>query len=80
MEKYVIKKLGEVPIHQFSQQKILGDLLWDFAAVSLYPSAMSDEKSIYPKIETGYVFTPDMNNDLVENYKKMKLLLNEVHL
>ena len=29
--------------------------------LSLYPSAMYDENSIYPKIETGYAFTPDMN-------------------
>ena len=27
---------------------------------------MSDEKSIYSKIETGYAFTNDMNNELVE--------------
>ena len=30
---------------------------------------MSDPKSIYPKIETGYAFTPDMNDDLVEKFK-----------
>ena len=29
---------------------------------------MSDEKSIYRRIETGYVFTPDMNNSLVEKF------------
>ena len=27
---------------------------------------MSDENSIYPRIETGYAFTRDMNNELVE--------------
>ena len=27
---------------------------------------MSDKKSIYPKIETGYAFTPDMNYEIVE--------------
>ena len=70
MEKYIIKKLGELPIHQFLQQNTLSDLLWDFDAVSLYPSAMSDEKSIYPKMETGYVFTTDMNKDLVEKYNQ----------
>ena len=25
--------------------------------------------NIYPRIETGYPFTPDMNNDLVEKFK-----------
>ena len=29
---------------------------------------MSDEKSIYPKIKTGYAFTPDMNDELVEKF------------
>ena len=29
---------------------------------------MSDEMSIYPRMETGYAFTPDMNNDLVEKF------------
>ena len=43
-------------------------LLWDFDAVSLYPSAMWDEKSIYPRIETGYAYTRDMNNELVEKF------------
>ena len=47
-------------------------LLWDFDAVSLYPSAMWDPKSIYPKIETGYAYTNDMNNELVEKFKNGK--------
>ena len=29
---------------------------------------MWDEKSIHPKIETGYAFTRDMNDQLVENF------------
>ena len=44
-------------------------LLWDFDAVSLYPSAMWDENSICPKIQTGYAFTKDMNDELVEKFK-----------
>ena len=43
-------------------------LLWDFEAVSLYPCAMWDENSIYPRIETGYAFTRDMNDELVEKF------------
>ena len=66
MEKYINKKLGEFPIHKLLQELSLNDLLWDFDAVSLYPSAMSDEKSIYPRVETGYACTPDMNDELVE--------------
>ena len=29
---------------------------------------MWDEKSIYPRIETGYAYTPDMNNEIVEKF------------
>ena len=43
-------------------------LLWDFDAVSFYPSAMWEENSIYPRIETGYSFTKDMNDELVEKF------------
>ena len=43
-------------------------LLWDFDAVSLYPSAMSHPKSIFPRIESGFAFTPDMNDELIEKF------------
>ena len=42
--------------------------MWDFDAVSLYPSAMWDENGIYQRIETGYAFTRDMNDELVEKF------------
>ena len=29
---------------------------------------MWDEKSIYPRIETGYACTKDMNDELVEKF------------
>ena len=57
--------MGEHSIHQFLQQLGLNDLWWVFDAVSLYPSAMSDDKSIYSRVEPGYAFTPDMKTDLV---------------
>ena len=34
----------------------------DFDATSLYPTAMWDENSVYPKIETRFAFKPDMND------------------
>ena len=34
--------------------------------MSLYPSGMWDENSIYSKIETDYAFTDDMNDEIVE--------------
>ena len=47
----------------------------DFDATSLYPrsmqrlsSAMWDEKSVYPKIETGFAFKPHMNDVYIEAF------------
>ena len=45
----------------------------DFDATLLYPSAMWDEKSKNPKTETGYAFTTDMNDKIVENVNTQKL-------
>ena len=67
-EKYINQKLSDLPIHQLINQLKIIELLWDFDCVSLYPSAMWDKNSIYPKIETGYAFTPDMNDELVEKF------------
>ena len=67
-EKYINKKLGDLRIHKLLKQLNLIDILWDFDATSLYPSAMWDEKSIYPRIETGYAFTRDMNKFLVHKF------------
>ena len=39
-----------------------------FDATSLYPSAMWDESSVYPKKETGFVFKTHMNNVYVEAF------------
>ena len=66
--KYINEKLSNLRIHKIIERIELIHLLWDFDAVSLYPSAMWDPKSIYPKIETGYAYTTDMNNDLVEKF------------
>ena len=41
----------------------------DYDANSLYPSSMSDEKSVYPKIETVFAFKPPMNDVYVEAFK-----------
>ena len=41
----------------------------DFDAISLNPSAVWDENSVYHKIETGFVFKPHMNDFYVEAFK-----------
>ena len=40
----------------------------DFAVKSLYPSAMWDENSVYPKIETGFAFKPHLNTTFVDAF------------
>ena len=64
-EKYINQKLSNLRLHKIVKRIELIHLLWDFDAVSLYPSAMWDEKSIYPRIETGYAFTRDMKDELI---------------
>ena len=68
MNTYINKKLVDFRIQNLLQEQSVNDLLWDFNAVSFYPSAMNDAESIYLRIETGYAFTPDMNDNLVENF------------
>ena len=40
----------------------------DFDGISLYPSATWDEKSVYPKIETGFAPEPHLNDVDVETF------------
>ena len=67
-EKYINKELSELRLQKIIKRIELIHLLWDFDAVSLYPSAMWDENSIYPRIEMGYAYTKDMNDELVEKF------------
>ena len=46
----------------------LNELLWNYDANSLYPSAIWDESSSYPRIEPCYAFTRDINDELVEKF------------
>ena len=62
------KELNKLPIHKKLQKLNVNDVMMDFEATSLYPSAMWDEKSVYPKIETGFAFKPHMNNVYVEAF------------
>ena len=66
--KYFNEKLNELRLHEIIKRIELIHLLWDFDAVSLYLSATWDENSIYPRIETGYAYTRNMNDELVEMF------------
>ena len=67
-DRYINEKLTELDISKKLKALNRDDLLMAFDATSLYPSAMYDENSTYPKIETGYVFTPDMNDEIVNQF------------
>ena len=57
-----MERLSELDISKKLQSLTCDDLLMAFDATSLYPSAMYDEKSFFPKVETGYAFTLEMND------------------
>ena len=67
-EKYINEKLSNLRLHKIIKRIELIHLLWDFDAVSSYPSAMWDKNSIYPKIKSGFAFEKHMNNALVEKF------------
>ena len=73
MNDYINKKLGEHPLQKLLQELPLNDLIWDFDAVSLYHSTMSDPKSIYLRIETSYAHTKVMNDKFVKKINNQYL-------
>ena len=66
--KYSNKKFDKPPIHESLQKLNLNDVMMDFDATSLCPSAMWDEKSVYPKTENGFAFKPQMNKSYVDAF------------
>ena len=62
------RKLNMLPVHKELSKLNSNKTQMDFDATSLYPSALWDESSVYPKIETGFAFKPDMNNVYVKAF------------
>ena len=62
------KKLNMLSIQKELSKLNSNKTQMDYDANSLYPSAMWDENSVYPKIETGFAFKPDMNDVYVEAF------------
>ena len=65
---FINKKNNMLPIHQKLSNLNSNKSQLDCDATSLYPSAMWDENSVYPKIETGFALKPDMNDVYVEAF------------
>ena len=60
------KKLNMLPLHRELSKIDSNKTQMDYDANSLHPSAMWDENSVHPKIETGFTFKPHMNDIYVE--------------
>ena len=67
-KKYVNKKLNMLSIHKELSKLDLNKTQMVFDGTSLYPSAMWDKNSVYPKIETGFAFKPHMIKTYVEAF------------
>ena len=63
---HINKKLNKLPIHKELFKLDSNKTQVEFDANSLYPCAMWDENSVYPKIENGFAFKPDLNDVYVE--------------
>ena len=68
MDKHKIEKISELPIHELLKQAHLIDLLWDHDTVSLNSFAIWVEKSFHLRNGTGYAYTKDMSEELVEKF------------
>ena len=66
--EHINKERNKLSIHKKLQKLDINDVMMDFDATSLYPSAMWDQNSVYPKIETRFAFKPHMNNVYVEAF------------
>ena len=65
---YMNKKLNKLPIQKKLSKLDSNKTQIDFDATSLYPSAIWDQNSVYPKIETGFAFKQHMNDIYVEAF------------
>ena len=57
-----------LPIHKELSKLNSNKTQMDFDATSLYPSAMWDKSSVYPKIETGFAFKPHLKKSYVKAF------------
>ena len=67
--EHINRELIKLPIHKKLQKLNHNDVMMEFDATSLYPSAVWDENSVYPKIKTGFAFKPHMNKTYVDAFK-----------
>ena len=66
---HINNKLCNVTIHQKIKKIDLKEIGMDYDATSLYPSAIWDEKSVYPKKKSGSAFEPLLHDVNIESFK-----------
>ena len=66
---HINKKVNMLPILKELSKLDSKNTQMDFDANSLYPSAMWDENSVSPKLETAFAFKPDMTDVYAEALK-----------
>ena len=66
--EFINKKLNMLPIQKELSKLDSNKTQMDYDPTILYPSALWDEKSVYPKIDTGFGFRPHMNDIYVETF------------
>ena len=74
------RKLNTLPIHKELSKFNSNKTQKNYDATSPYPSAIWDENSVYPKIETGFAFKPHMNDAYVEAFNNERLAKMVVNL
>ena len=73
---YINKKLNMLPIHKEMSELTSNKTRMDYDANILYPSAMWDHNSVYPKTEGGFRFKPDMSFVYVEAFNNQTFKQN----
>ena len=66
--KYANDKLSKLPIHDKIKKLNLNEVGMIYDGNSLCPFGMWDEKSVYPKIESGFAFKSHMNDVYVKTF------------
>ena len=66
---YFLKiKLNMLAVHEQLSKSDLNNTQMEFDATLLYPFAMREKNSVFPKEETGIAFKPHMNDVYVEAF------------
>ena len=66
--KHFNNELNKLAIFYKLQKLNLNEVMMDFDASNSHPSAIWDENSVYPKMESGFVFQPHMNKIFVNAF------------